>query len=105
MRRLQLHVLQPGTHVATFVTKDGVSHNDFVLVSSVLLARCYGMFVKLDSVLHWHRPVCLNVAHRGPLPKFIALVRGATIQFVRKHSCEAQPADFAPVSKGLQVAA
>ena len=46
-----------------------------------------------------------NVAHRGPVPRYRALIRGATIQFVRKHSCKAKPADFVPVSKGLQVAA
>ena len=105
MRRLQLHVLQPDTHVPTFVTRNGVSYNDFLLVSSGLLARCKGTFVKLDSGLHGHRPVCFKVPHRGPTPKYRALVRGATIQFVRKHSCQAQPADFVPVSKGLQVAA
>ena len=105
MRRLQLHVLQPHGHVPTFVTRNGVSYNDFVLVSSTLLARCKGTFVKLDSGLHGHRPVCFNVAHRGPMPKYRVLVRGATIQFVRKHSCKAQPADFVPVSNALQVAA
>ena len=61
--------------------------------------------MELDSGLHGHRPVCFNVAHRGPMPKYRTLVRGATIQFVRKHSCKAQPADFVPVSKALQVAA
>ena len=55
-----------------FVTKNGVNYNDFVLVSSVLLARCKGMFVKLDSGLHGHRPVCFNVVHR----KAIAKVQG-----------------------------
>ena len=39
------------------------------------------------------------------MPKYRALVRDATIQFVRKHSCKAKPADFVSVSKGLQVAA
>ena len=39
------------------------------------------------------------------MPKYRALVRGATIQFVRKHSCKAKPADFVPVPEGLQVAA
>ena len=34
-----------------------------------------------------------------------AEVQGATIQFVRKYWCKAQPADFVPVSKALQVAA
>ena len=105
MRRLQLHVLQPHSNVPTFVTKNGASYNDFVLVSSTLLARCKGTFIKLDSGLHGHRPVCFNVAHRGPMPRYRVLVRGATIQFVRKHSCKAQPADFVPVSKALQVAA
>ena len=89
----------------TFVTRNGVSHNDFVLVSSSPLARCKGTFVKLDSGLHGHRLVCFNVAHPKPMPKYRALVRGATTQFVRKHSCKAQPADFVPVSKALQVAA
>ena len=56
MRRLQLHVLQPDIHVPTFVTRNGVSYNDFLLVSSSLLARCKGTFVKLDSGLHGHRP-------------------------------------------------
>ena len=102
MRRLQLHVLQPGVQLPTFVTRNGVSYNDFVLVSSTLLARCKGTVVKLDS---GHRPVCFNVAHRGPMPRYRALVRGATIEFVRKHSCKAKPADFVTVSKGLQVAA
>ena len=58
MRRLQLHVLQPDVRVPTFVTRNGVSYKDFVLVSSNLLARCKGTFVKLDSGLHGHRPVC-----------------------------------------------
>ena len=49
--------------------------------------------------------VLFNVAHRGPIPRYKALVRGATIQCGRKHSCKAKPADFVPVSKGLQVAA
>ena len=79
MRRLQLHVLQPDTHVPTFVTRNGVSYNDFVLVSSSQLARCKGTFVKLDSGLHGHGPVCFNFAHRGPMPKYRALVKGATI--------------------------
>ena len=105
MRRLQLHVLQPHIHVPTSVTRNGVSYNDFVLVSSTLLARCKGTFVELDSGLHGHRPVCFNFALRGPMPKYRALVRDATIPFVRKHSCKAQPADFVPVSKALQVAA
>ena len=105
MKRLQLHVLQPDLHVPTFVTRNGVSYNNFVLVSSSLLARCKGTCVKRDSGLHGHRPVCFNVALQEPMPKYRALVRGATIQFVKNHSCKAQPAGFAPVSKGVQVAA
>ena len=40
------------------------------------------------------------------MPRFRALVRGATIQFVRKHSCKAPTCrTLLPLSQGLQVAA
>ena len=64
-----------------------VSCNDFVLVSNVLFSRCKNAFVD-----------------RGPMPRFQVLVRGAALKFVRKHSCKAQAADFAPVSEVLQSA-
>ena len=76
-----------------------------MLVSSVLLSRCKDTFVELDSGLNGHRPVCFSCAHRWPMPRFKALVRGAAIQFLKKHSRKAQPADFVSVSEVLQVAA
>ena len=85
--------------------KVDVNCDDFVLVSSVLLSRCKDTFAELDSGLHGRRPVCFNGSHRWPMPRFTALVRGAAIQFLKKHSCKAQPADFVSVSEVLQVAA
>ena len=44
-----------------------------------------GTVVKRDSGLHGHRPVCFNVAHRGPIPRYRALVRGA-LQVAAQHA-------------------
>ena len=97
MKRLQLHL-------PTFVTRNGVSSNDFVLVSNVLLSRGKDAFVELEGELPGHRLVCFRVAHRGPMPRFQVLVRGAALKFVRKHSCKAHPADIALVSEVLRSA-
>ena len=51
--RLQLHVLQPEIDVPTFVTKNGVSSNDFVLFP---VCCCQGARIRLSS----SNPVCMG---------------------------------------------
>ena len=53
MRRLQLHVLQPDTHVPTFVTRNGVSYNDFVLVSQYSAGKVQGYVCEAGLWLTW----------------------------------------------------
>ena len=102
----QLHVLQPEIDVPMFVAKNGLSSDDFVLVSSVLLARCKDTFVEFDSGSAWAQDLCVSML------RVAGLCRGSgrwleVQQYNFSESTRARRSlqTLHPFSKGLQVAA